>query len=101
MAGEDRIARRYVVSGRVQGVGFRWTAQRVARSLGITGAVRNLPDGTVEIEAHGVPEALGNLRSALRTRMPGRVDAVREEFLEAPGRERTQGGTPGDCRVVF
>ena len=97
MAGGDRIARRYVVSGLVQGVGFRWTAQRVARSLGITGAARNLPDGTVEIEALGGREALKSLREALGTRMPGRVDAVLEERLESPG----QGGTPHDFRVVW
>ncbi|MDE2660512.1 MAG: acylphosphatase [Acidobacteriota bacterium] len=97
MAAEDRIARRYVVTGLVQGVGFRWTAQRVARSLDITGTVRNLPDGTVEIEAHGSPEALESLREALRTRMPGRVDAVHEDRLESPGR----GGRPDDFRVVF
>ena len=86
MAGGDRIARRYLVSGLVQGVGFRWTAQRVARSLGVTGTVRNLPDGTVEIEVHGSPEALENLRQALRARMPGRVDAVHEDPLESPGK---------------
>lgn len=93
----DLTARRYVVSGLVQGVGFRWTAQRVARSLGITGTVRNLPDGTVEIEAHGGPEALEGLREALRTRMPGRVEAVREDRLESP----EQGGTAHDFRVVL
>ncbi|MDE2971052.1 MAG: acylphosphatase [Acidobacteriota bacterium] len=97
MAGGDRIARRYVVSGLVQGVGFRWTAQRVARSLDIAGTVRNLPDGTVEIEAHGGPEALESLRGALRTRMPGRVDAVLEDDLGSAG----QGGGPDDFRVVF
>ena len=97
MAGEDRIARRYLVTGLVQGVGFRWTAQRVARSLDVTGTVRNLPDGAVEIEAHGGPEAVERLREALRTRMPGWVDAVREDRLESPG----QGGIPDDFRVVF
>ena len=97
MAAEDRIARRYLVTGLVQGVGFRWTAQRVARSLGITGTVRNLSDGTVEIEAHGGPEAVESLREALRTRMPGRVEAVREDQLESPG----QGARPDDFRVVF
>lgn len=96
MTGGDRVARRYIVSGLVQGVGFRWTTQRVARSLGITGTVRNLPDGTVEIEAHGGLDALESLRGALRTRMPGRVDAVVEDPLGSPG----QGGTPDDFRVV-
>ena len=93
----DREARRYLVTGLVQGVGFRWTAQRVARSLGITGTVRNLPDGTVEVEAHGGPEALESLREALRTRMPGRVDAVLEDHLASLGK----GGRPDDFRVVF
>lgn len=86
-----------MVTGLVQGVGFRWTARRVARSLGISGAVRNLPDGTVEIEAHGGPEALKNLRDALRTRMPGRVDAVHEDRLEGGG----EGRAPDDFRVIF
>ena len=94
---EDRVARRYLVTGLVQGVGFRWTAQRVARSLGLTGTVRNLPDGTVEIEAHGGPEALDSLCGALRTRMPGRVDAVLEDHLQTPA----AGATPDDFRVVF
>jgi acylphosphatase len=55
---------RYVVSGRVQGVGFRWFAQRTARSLHLTGWVRNLPDGRVEIVAQGPTVAIaafGNL----------------------------------------
>jgi acylphosphatase len=41
------------ITGRVQGVGFRYTARSVARTLGIKGYVRNLPDGNVYIEAEG------------------------------------------------
>lgn len=96
MAGGDPAGRRYLVSGLVQGVGFRWTAQRVARSLGITGSVRNRPDGRVEIKAHGAPDALDLLRRELRTGMPGRVEAVREEAIQAG-----QGEAPDDFRVVF
>jgi len=44
---------RAVVAGRVQGVGFRYSAMREARSLGIVGAVANLPDGSVEVFAEG------------------------------------------------
>ena len=86
-----------MVAGLVQGVGFRWTAQNVARALGITGTVRNRPDGSVEIEAHGAPEALDGLARALRTRMPGRVDSVHEDRLESAG----EGRTPDDFRIVF
>jgi acylphosphatase len=58
-------ARRYLVSGRVQGVGYRDYAQRVATSLGLTGFVRNLDDGRVEVYAAGRPEQLADLASAL------------------------------------
>ena len=43
-----RVARRYLISGRVQGVGFRYFAKDVADREGVTGWVRNLPDGRVE-----------------------------------------------------
>ncbi|MEX1281526.1 MAG: acylphosphatase [Acidimicrobiia bacterium] len=47
-----------VVSGRVQGVFFRASARRVAQALGVSGWVRNRPDGTVEAFAQGDPESL-------------------------------------------
>jgi acylphosphatase len=47
------MARRVVVRGRVQGVGFRFFAERAARELGVRGWVRNLPDGCVESVAEG------------------------------------------------
>jgi acylphosphatase len=58
--------RRYVVSGRVQGVGFRFFARDAAAREGISGWVRNLPDRTVEIEAHGEHEALLRFEMAIR-----------------------------------
>lgn len=57
---------RFIVSGRVQGVGFRWFVMREATRLDLAGSVRNLPDGTVEVVARGPVEALGLLESALR-----------------------------------
>ncbi len=53
-----RIARRYVISGRVQGVGFRFFAEDAAAREGLHGWVRNLPDGRVEIFAEGEAEAV-------------------------------------------
>jgi acylphosphatase len=60
-----KIARRFIVKGRVQGVGFRFFAIRAARRLGVVGRVRNLPDGTVDATAEGMPEAIAEFRAAL------------------------------------
>ncbi len=80
------MARRAVVRGRVQGVGFRFFAERSARDLGIRGWVRNLPDGAVETAAEGeepaVEEYLGRLR---RGPFGSRVDDVAIEALEPQG----------------
>ena len=70
-------ARRAVVHGRVQGVGFRFFAERAARELGVRGWVRNLPDGTVETLAVAEDEALRRYFDRLRKGPLGsRVDAV-------------------------
>ena len=69
--------RRYVVSGRVQGVGFRFFARDAAAREGIHGWVRNLPEGAVEIEAHGDSDALTRFERAIRRGPAGaRVDDV-------------------------
>src|SRR5918994_4386827 len=52
-----RLARRYLVRGRVQGVGFRYYTHRAAVQAGVQGWVRNNPDGTVEIAAAGGTDA--------------------------------------------
>ncbi len=59
-------AKRFFVSGRVQGVGFRYFAERTATGLGLGGYVRNLFDGRVEVYAIGSTEQLDSLRDALR-----------------------------------
>jgi acylphosphatase len=61
----DQIARRYFVSGIVQGVGFRYFAQDEAERLQLTGFVRNLRDGRVEVYAIGSDENLARLRTLL------------------------------------
>ena len=58
--------RRYVVRGRVQGVGFRWYVEREARTLGLSGWVRNRADGSVEVLAAGSNEQLNSLYDQLK-----------------------------------
>lgn len=77
------MARRFLVSGRVQGVGFRYFAADVARREGLSGAVRNLDDGTVEAVAEGEAEALVHFERALRQGPSrSRVEHVRVEDIE-------------------
>ncbi len=52
------VTRRFTVRGEVQGVGFRWAAQKEAERLGLVGSVRNLRDGAVEAEAQGDGDAV-------------------------------------------
>jgi acylphosphatase len=70
-------ARRFIVRGRVQGVGFRWFVEREAHILGIAGWVRNNHDGSVEILAQGTRDQLSGLHGRLREGpRAARVDAV-------------------------
>jgi acylphosphatase len=70
-------ARRFIVRGRVQGVGFRWFVEREAHMLGIAGWVRNNHDGSVEVLAQGTRDQLSGLHSRLREGpRASRVDAV-------------------------
>jgi acylphosphatase len=64
-SGTGSHVRRYFVSGIVQGVGYRYFAQRAARRHGLVGFVRNLRDGRVEVLASGSAESLGRLRAEL------------------------------------
>jgi acylphosphatase len=60
------LARRFVVRGRVQGVGFRWFVEREAHILQIVGWVSNNPDGTVEVLAQGTRDQLAGLHPRLQ-----------------------------------
>lgn len=60
-----RIAKRWLVSGAVQGVGFRFFVQHKAVALGVTGWARNLDDGRVEVYATGTEKQLSDLAAAL------------------------------------
>jgi len=65
MAAKHLEARRWYVRGRVQGVGYRYFAQRAAPELGLTGYARNLDDGRVEVYAAGPAEKLAQLAPLL------------------------------------
>lgn len=64
------IAREYLLSGRVQGVGFRYFAARVAHELGVSGWARNLSDGRVEVHAKGSTRQLDRFEARLREGPP-------------------------------
>ena len=79
---KPRIARRYLVRGHVQGVGYRYFATHTASLIGVTGYVRNLDDGRVEVYASGTPEQLSELAAALH-RGPRWADVRGVEEQEA------------------
>jgi acylphosphatase len=83
-----RLARRYVISGRVQGVGYRYFTEAVAAREGIHGWVRNLPGGSVEVSAEGDADAVERFERAIRHGPPGaRVDDVDVEGTVPSGRD--------------
>jgi acylphosphatase len=85
---------RVVVWGRVQGVGFRAFVVREAARCGVTGHVRNRPDGSVEAHAHGARAALEDFVAALRQGpRAARVESTAEQWYD--GAE-----APGDFRVT-
>jgi acylphosphatase len=69
-----RVCKRVNYSGRVQGVGFRYTAQHVAASFPIAGYVRNLPNGSVELVAEGAAEDVAAFLSRLADQMAGFIE---------------------------
>ena len=83
-----RVARRILISGRVQGVGFRYFTHDVAGREGIHGWVRNLPDGRVETLAEGEREAVERFERAVRQGPRGaRVDEVDADDETPNGRD--------------
>ena len=81
------VARHYVVSGRVQRVGYRLFVEDAARRDGVRGFVRNLPDGRVEILAEGETEAVTQFERAIRRGpLQARVDDVETTQSEPTGR---------------
>lgn len=85
MAAHSKVARRWFVRGRVQGVGFRYFAQRAASELGLAGYARNLDDGRVEVYAVGSQEKVSEMAGRLH-RGPRWADVHGVEELEAEPR---------------
>lgn len=84
----EEITRRFLVTGKVQGVYFRHSARAEAKRLHLHGLARNLSDGSVEVVARGSPAAVEALRLWLHRGPPAaRVDAVSDEPADADRRE--------------
>jgi acylphosphatase len=75
-------ARRFLISGRVQGVGYRYFAERSAHQAGVTGWAKNLDDGRVEVHANGTPAQLEDFEARLRLG-PRFADVRSVELIEA------------------
>lgn len=78
----ETVAKQFLVSGRVQGVGFRAFVRRHAKALGLRGYAKNLASGDVEVVAVGAPEAVDALRAHLQ-RGPAWADVRRVEERDA------------------
>lgn len=84
---ELMIARRYIISGDVQGVGYRFFAQRAAARHQVTGYIRNLLDGRVEAHAEGPASAVKGFRGDLEAGPTlADVKLIEETVLEPTGR---------------
>ncbi|MFF1878557.1 acylphosphatase [Leifsonia sp. NPDC058230] len=82
------IRRHAIVTGTVQGVGFRWSAREMAHRLDVSGFARNRLDGTVEVEVEGEPEEVDRMLGWLRTGPPGcRVESVTVTEVAALGED--------------
>ncbi len=83
-----RVARHYVIGGRVQGVGFRWFTEAAAAREGLHGWASNRPDGRVEIAVEGDAEAVERFERHIRHGPAGaRVDDVQVDDTTPSGRD--------------
>ena len=85
----ETIRRHIIFKGRVQGVGFRYRASYAARSLNITGWVRNEDDGTVEMEAQGSEEQINRMLSMLNKDSYIRIENM--DITNLPVEEKERG----------
>ena len=76
---EEPQTRRFLFFGRVQGVGFRFTAAHLAEDCDVQGYIRNRPDGSVELVAQGSPRDVGQLLARLDEHFAGHIERRTEE----------------------
>jgi len=81
----EQTAKHIIFSGQVQGVGFRYTAHYIARRYDVTGFVRNLPDGTVEMLAQGPSEEVEAFLSDLQESFAGHIRHTKVEPIPYAG----------------
>jgi acylphosphatase len=90
----DQVAKHIIFIGRVQGVGFRFTALRIANRYGLTGFVRNMPDGTVEMLAQGHSDEVAHCLADIDESFTG---YIRESKIE----ELTFNPQHTDFKITF
>jgi acylphosphatase len=81
-------ARQIIFIGRVQGVGFRFTAHRIANRHFLTGFVRNLYDGSVEVLAQGRPEDIDDCIAEIKEALPGYITDTKTTNLPTDPRHK-------------
>lgn len=84
----DIVRKHFYIDGQVQGVGFRYRAEHGAAALGLTGWVRNLEDGTVEMEVQGPGDRITELLVLINRGMFVRMEDVRERAIPVLPEER-------------
>lgn len=81
----EKIRKRFIFYGSVQGVGFRYRACHAANMFGVTGWVRNCSDGSVEMEAEGSPEAIDKLLLTIEQGHYITIENLKETVIAAEG----------------
>jgi acylphosphatase len=82
----DGQRREVYYSGRVQGVGFRYTARSIAHGFAVSGFVKNLPDGRVQVVVEGAPSEVQAFLDAIGSQMKRYIHNVQEMIAPATGR---------------
>ena len=77
-----KTAKRFIFIGRVQGVGFRFTAFNIAKRSEITGYVKNTPDGSVEMLAQGYPQDIKDCIDDIKETFQGSIRKITEDQIE-------------------